>query len=132
MALSATLSTPLSTVPAGYQVQCHITISNSGGSAVTIKQIRPSIKSTPISFSEDKSSYAAAFPGAGGLQVPAGGSQQFLMQVVFHGANNVGSYDVPNPRGTTYDMGCIIYAADGSITVPTPIAMTVTQNSQEI
>ena len=60
MALSASLATPLTTVPAEYQVQCHITISNSGSSAVTIKQIRPAIKSTPISFSEDKSSFVAA------------------------------------------------------------------------
>lgn len=132
MALSAVLSTPLSTVPAEYQVQCHITVSNSGTNAITVKQIRPAIKSTPISFAEDKSSFTAAFPGASGQQVPAGGSLQFLMQVVFHGANNVGSYDVPNPNGTTYDMGCIIYAADGSVTTPTPLTMTVTQNSQEI
>lgn len=127
MSLSATLATPLTTVPAEYQVQCHITVSNSGASAVTIKQIRPAIKSTPISFLEDKSSFAAAFPGSAGLQVPAGGSQQFLMQVVFHGSTRGSSYDAPNY--TTYDMGCIIYGADGSITTPTPIAMTVTQNT---
>lgn len=127
MALTATLATPLTTVPAEYQVQCHITISNSGSSAITIKQIRPAIKSTPISFLEDKSSYAAAFPGSAGLQVPAGGSQMFLMQVVFHGSTRGSSYSTANY--TTYDMGCIIYAADGSVIAPTPIAMTVMQNT---
>ena len=127
MALSASLATPLTTVPAGYQVQCHITVSNSGASAVTIKQIRAAIKSTPISFAEDKSSYVAAFPGSSGQQIPAGGSMQFLMQVVFHGSTRGSSYDTANY--TTYDMGCIIYGADGSVTVPTPIAMTVQQNT---
>jgi hypothetical protein len=132
MALSAVLSTPLTTVPAEYQVQCYITVSNSAAYPVTVKQIRAAIKSTPISFLEDKSSYVAAFPGSSGQQIPAGGSMQFLMQVIFHGANNGGSYDVPNVNGTTYDMGCRIFGADGSVIVPTPIAMTVTQNSQEI
>jgi len=132
MSLSATLATPLTTVPAEYQVQCHITVSNSASYPVTIKQIRPAIKSTPISFLEDKSSYAVSLPGSGSVQIPAGGSHQFLMIVVFHGANNGGSYDVQDVNGTTYDMGCIIYGADGSVIVPTPIAMTVTQNSQEI
>ena len=132
MALSATLATPLTTVPAEYQVQCHITVSNSAGYPVTVRQIRPQIKSTPISFLEDKSSFTAALPGSSGQVIPAGGSMQFLMQVVFHGANNVGSYDTPNPNSTTYDMGCIVYGADNSVLSVTPIAMTVTQNSQEI
>jgi hypothetical protein len=127
MALSATLSTPLTTVPAEYQVQCHITVSNSGAAAVTVKQIRPQIKSTPITFLEDKSSFAAALPGSSGQIIPAGGSMQFLMQVVFHGSNRGGTYDTPN--SATYDMGCIIYGADNSVTSVTPIAMTVLQNT---
>lgn len=127
MALSATLATPLTTVPAEYQVQCHITISNSGASAVTIKQIRPNIKSTPISFLEDKSSFAAAIPGSAGLSIPAGGSTQALMVVNFHGSNRSNTTNVPTYA--TYDMGCIIYGADNTVTVPTPIAMTVIQNT---
>jgi len=127
MALSAILTTPLTTVPAEYQVQCHITISNSGSSAVTINQIRPAIKSTPIPFSEDKSSFAAANLGAKDLQIPAGGSAEALMVVVFHGSNRNGTSNVP--IYSTYDMGCRIFAADGSVTVPTPIAMTVLQNT---
>lgn len=127
MALSATLATPLTTVPAEYQVQCHITVSNSAAYPVTVKQIRPQIKSTPISFLEDKSSYAAALPGSSGQIIPAGGSMQFLMQVVFHGSNRGGTYDTPN--SATYDMGCIIYGADGSVSSVTPIAMTVLQNT---
>lgn len=133
MALSAVLSTPLSNVPAGYIVNCHITITNSGSGPVTIKHIAPNIKSTPISFSEDKSSWSASgISLAQSNPVPGSGSQQFLMRVVFHGANNIGSYDVPNPNNATYDLGCVIFASDGSVVVPTPLAITVTQNSQEI
>jgi hypothetical protein len=66
------------------------------------------------------------------LQVPAGGSVSQLMQVIFFGANNQGSYDVPNPNNVTYSVGCIIYAADGSVSTVTPATVTVTQNSQEI
>ena|ERR1700677_901932 len=127
MALSATLATPLTTVPAEYQVQCHITVSNSASYPVTVKQIRPQIKSTPISFSEDKSSFTAALPGSSGQVIPASGSMQFLMQVVFHGSTRGSSYDSPNY--TTYDMGCLIYGADGSVLSVTPIAMTVQQNT---
>lgn len=132
MALSATISTPVSVAPAGYLVNCNITISNSGSSAVTIKQIRSRVKSTPISFLEDKSSFTSFVSLPPGAQVPAGGSLQVLMQVIFHGANNGGSYDVQNVNGTTYDLGCNIFAADGSVTVPTPATITITQNSQEI
>ena len=133
MSLTAILATSLSTVPAGYIVNCHITISNSASGPVTITSIKPQIKSTPISFLEDKSSWSASpISLSQSNPVPGSGSQQFLLRVVFHGANNLGSYDVPNPNGTTYDLGCIIYASDGSVIVPTPIAMTVTQNSVEI
>jgi|ERR1700677_2485000 len=132
MAISATISAPLSVLPANYMLNCQLTISNSGANAITIKQIRPQIKSTPITFLEDKSSWQSTIPGAGGLQVPAGGSVNQLMQVIFFGANNQGSYDVPNPNNVTYSLGAIIYAADGSVTSITPITVTVTQNSQEI
>ena len=132
MAISASISAPVSTAPANYLVNCQITISNSAAYAVTVKQIRPRIKSTPITYAEDKSSWTAVVPGAGGLQVPAGGSVTQLMQVIFFGANNGGSYDIPDPNSTTYSMTCDIYTADGVITNPTPITITITQNSVEI
>ncbi len=130
MALTATLSTPLSTVPAGYVVNCHIRVSNSLSNPVTLKQIVPNIKSTPISFLEDKSTFSASIVSLDVPQVPGSGFMDYLLRVVFHGANNGSSYD--NPINTTYDLGCIIYGSDGSVVVPTPIALTVTQNSQEI
>src|ERR1700679_319420 len=125
MALTATLSTPLSTVPAGYIVNCEITISNTAANSVTIKDIEPAIKSHPITFAEDKSSWAASPVSLVGNPVPAGGSQQFLLRVTFHGSNRLGSYDVSNPNGTFYDLGCVIYSADGEVVVPTPLSVTV-------
>lgn len=130
MALSASLSVPLSTVPAGYVVNCHITVSNSATNGVTLQQIIPQIKSTPISFLEDKSSWSASPISLDSPQVPGSGSQSYLMRIVFHGANNGGSYD--NPINTTYDLGCIIYGSDGEVVSVSPIQITVTQNSQEI
>jgi len=132
MALSAVLSTPLSMVPAGYVVNCEITISNSAANSVTIKDIEPAIKSHVISFAEDRSSWAASPVSLVGNPIPAGGSQQFLLRVVFHGSNRLGSYDVSNPNGNFYDLGCIIYSADGEVVVPTPLAVTVTSNEKEI
>lgn len=132
MALTAVLSTPRSTVPAGYIVNCHIVVSNSGAGPVTISSIEPKIKSTPISFAEDKSSWTFSPVSLQANPVPAGGSQQFPLRVIFHGANNLGSYDVPNPNSTTYDLGCIIYGSDGSVVTPTALTITVTQNSEEI
>lgn len=133
MALSAVLSTTApSTVPAGYVVNCYITITNSANNSVTIQQILPAIKSTPISFLEDESSFSVSPVSLVNNPVPGSGYQSFLLRVVFHGANNLGSYDVQSPNGVTYDLGCRIFAADGSVTVPTPLTLTVTQNSQEI
>lgn len=127
MALSATLSTPLSTVPAGYIVNCEITISNSAANSVTITDIEPAIKSTAITFAEDRSSWTFSPVSLVGNPVPANGSQQFLLRVVFHGSNRNGTYDTPGTA--TYDLGCRIFAADGSVTVPTPLTVTVTQNT---
>lgn len=130
MAITAVLSTPLSTVPAGYVVNCHVTVSNSALVPVTIKQIVPNIKSTPITFLEDKSSWTASPVSLDVPQVPASGSMQYLLRVVFHGANNGSSND--NPINATSDLGCIITVGDGTVVVPTPLTITVTQNSQEI
>jgi len=127
MSLSATLSTPLSTVPAGYIVNCEITISNSASNSVTITDIKPAIKSTPISFAEDKSSFTFSPVSLVSNPVPANGSQVFLLRVIFHGSNRGGTYDTPN--SSTYDLGCRIFAADGTVTVPTPLTVTVLQNT---
>lgn len=61
MALSAVLSTTApSTVPAGYVVNCYITVTNSATNSVTLQDIEPAIKSTPITFLEDKSSWSVS------------------------------------------------------------------------
>jgi len=131
MALTAVLATPLSTVPAGYIVNCHITISNDASGDVTIKSIEPQIKSTPISFLEDKSSWSASPVSLQCNPVPASGSQDFLLRVTFHGANNLGSYDTQSPDSVTYDLSCIIYASDGTVITPDdPLTITVTQNNE--
>lgn len=128
MALSAVLSTTApSTVPAGYVVNCYVTITNSATNSVTIQDIEPAIKSTPITFLEDKSSWTASPVSLVGNPVPASGSQQFLLRVIFHGSNRSGTYDTPN--SSTYDIGCRIFAADGTVTVPTPLVLTVIQNT---
>ena len=128
MALSASLSTTApSTVPAGYIVNCYITVSNSATNSVTLQDIEPAIKSTPISFLEDKSSFSVSPVSLVNNPVPGSGSQQYLLRVTFHGSNRGSSYTTP--IYTTYDIGCRIFAADGSVTVPTPITLTVMQNT---
>lgn len=127
MALSATLSTTAaSTVPAEYIFNCYITVTNSATNSVTIKEILPAIKSTPITFLEDESSFSVSPVSLVGNPVPGSGSQQFLLRVVFHGSTRNNTTNVP--IYTTYDVGCRIFAADGSVTVPTPLTITVTQN----
>lgn len=128
MALSAVLSTTApSTVPAGYVVNCFITITNSATNSVTIQDIEAAIKSTPISFLEDKSSWSVSPVSLVGNPVPASGSQQFLLRIVFHGSNRNNSTNVP--IYTTYDIGCRIFSADGEVVTPTPITLTVMQNT---
>jgi hypothetical protein len=128
MALSATLSTTApSTVFAGYVVNCYILVSNSATNSVTLQDIEPAIKSTPITFLEDKSSFSVSPVSLVDNPVPASGSQQYLMRITFHGSNRNNSTNVP--LYATYDLGCRIFAADGSVTVPTPITITVQQNT---
>jgi hypothetical protein len=128
MALSAALTTTApSTVFAGYVINCYVTVSNSATNSVTIKDIEPAIKSTPSSFAKDKSSWTASPVSLVGNPVPGSGSQTFLLRVVFHGSTRGSSYNVPTY--TTYDVGCIVYGADGSVTTPTPLTFTITQNT---
>lgn len=130
--LSASLATSNSSVPAGYMVNCHITISNASvTSPITIQQIVPQIKSTPIPFSEDKSSWSFSPVSLEQNPIPASGSREFLLKVVFHGANNYGTYD-SSPNNSSYDVSCIIYGSNGEVISPTPLVITVSQNSQEI
>lgn len=128
MALSAVLSTTApSTVPAGYVVNCYITITNSATNSVTIKDIEPAIKGTPISFLEDESSFSVSPVSLVNNPVPGSGSQQFLLRIVFHGSNRNNTTNVP--VYSTYDIGCRIFGADNSVVVPTPLTLTVIQNT---
>ena len=127
MSLTASVSIPLSTVPAEYVVNCEILVSNSSSNSITLTDIEPQIKSTPISFLEDKSSWTASPISLQCNPVPANGSQTFLLRVIFHGSNRNNSTNVP--IYSTYDLGCIVYSSDGQVITPTPVTITVLQNT---
>lgn len=117
MALTATIALNRSTAPREQKVTASVTVSNSGGADVAIKEIVPKIKITNETFPQDASSVA---PGKCLVPqvVPAGGSALYIFDVCFHASSFF----------STYDVGCLIYGADGSIVSPTPATIPITQS----
>lgn len=117
MALTATITTPVATVQVGYQISAFINVANSGGSDIVLLRIVSRIRETGNSFSFDANSKARTAQSiTQNPVVPAGGSSNYTMKVVFHAPSLAG----------TYDLGCDIYSSDGQLISPTPATITVT------
>lgn len=110
MALSATISlSPSGPLIVEQQVTATVTVSNSGGSNVSILEIDPVIKFTGNSQAKDGSSVGAGKCFISNPVVLAGGSSTFLFSLVFHEPSinfggSAGTYDVSCniiPIGTT-------------------------------
>lgn len=123
MALSATITLNTASAPVGQTVRAKITVSNSGASAVSLGYIIPQIKQTGNTFPVDKSSYGAG-PVAqpGNVPIPAGGSENFIMDVAFYTPSLI----LDGAIQTTYDVGCLIADANGSTPFsPTPATVSI-------
>lgn len=127
MSLSATVTLNKSSAQVGQVIRAFITVSNSGAAAVSILDISPQLKQTGNTFPLDRSSYGAG-PVAqpGNIPVPAGGSEIFTMDIAFY----TPSFILDGAVQTTYDVGCLISAQDGSLFTPTPATVSITGNNQ--
>jgi hypothetical protein len=131
MALSATIS--LAQTPIGYNQQssASVTVSNSGGSPVTITGFAPQILATGAPTYQTNIDSQASLPTLAGinalpLTVPASGSLvvAFAYNVFSPQVAEAGNLDQSVP--TTYAVGCIVDTSDGSRFSPTPATVTIT------
>lgn len=122
MAITATIALDRSTTTVNTKVRALVTISNSGANPVTILNAAPFVQNT--AFPEPQSSSTALGQIVAGQIVPASGSNTFVFDTNFHSVNPISTYDVPT-LNNTYNIGCLIYGDDGSLTSPTVQTVTV-------
>lgn len=118
MDLSATIDYNPSgySIPVGQKLNVTVTVSNASGSDIELNEIIPEIKMTNLTFPTDAVSAAI---GKCRLDadnvVPAGGDAKFIFSIEFHSSS----------KGSTYDIGCVIYGNNDEVVAPTPATVTV-------
>ncbi len=120
MAVTASISLSPSTVQINQTSRATLTVSNSGGSAVSVIAATPSCVLTGHSAATDKTPFAASvIPLSAGFPttVPAGGSLKLYFDIC-----------VFEPSGTTtFDVGALVLSSGNVYSSPTPATLTVEQ-----
>lgn len=130
MAMSATIA--LAQTPIGYNQQssANVTVSNSGGAAVTITSFKPQLLATGAPSYQTNIDSRASGPGIQGfappLTVPAGGSLVVPFTYVCFSPQVVENGNLSQSVPATYGVGCNIITSDGSSFAPTPATLTIT------
>jgi hypothetical protein len=122
MAITATIVLDRSSTTRNQKVRALLTVSNSGGNPVTVLNCVPFVQNT--AFPEPQNSSTAIGQVAPGTVIPAGGSNTLVWDTNFHTANPMTNYDT-STLSNTYQIGCLIYGDDGSVTSPTVQTVTV-------
>lgn len=128
MAVTASIAVSDATLTAGQKTTVTLTVSNSGGAAVLVTGIQPTV--TPNGLSSQAVAVAIGQPmwGAAFSQsVAASGSTTFSWEIVPNAPTT--SYGLAMPASYVYSIGATVYTNDGSITVATPTTVTVTNPS---
>ena len=127
MAITATITLSAATAKSGQRRVATCTVSNSGGAAVNVTGITPTM---PINGRTDEvTSVAQTHPCLGGgvtTSVAAGGSTKFSWDVVAHEPTTNLFTVGAEASSLVYSVGATIYTSDGSVTVATPATLTVT------
>lgn len=126
MAMTASISLAQSTATVNQDILATLTVSNSGGSAVNVTSINPTIVQTSggagilsAASACDQNSLAQAGPLTS-VSVAAAGSTLFQFTVKAF---------APSTNGSTYSVGAIITSDDGSVFSPTAATVTVNRPS---
>lgn len=123
MAITATISTTPQGANAGQRLTVTLVVSNSGGSAVTVTDIAPTV--TPYGATQQNVPAAIGLPflGAGAnVTVPASGSTTFSWDVALFAPNAYGS----STLNAYYEIGAVITTLSGSTrTVTQPTANAI-------
>lgn len=122
MAITATITLDRSQTTRTQKVRALLTVSNSGGNPVTILNVAPFVQNS--AFPEPQLSSAAIGKVVANVIIPASGSNTMVWDTILHTANPKTNYDV-STLSNTYNIGCLVYGDDGSITSPTVQTVTV-------
>lgn len=120
MAMTATISALPTTVLINQPSNMTLTISNSGGAAVNVTGIQPTVIPTGATFAAAGVGVPAISVGVP-VSVPASGSLVFPFSVVFF-APSTGPIGAGNG---TYSVGAVCETSDGSVFSPTAATVTV-------
>lgn len=126
MAITATIALSSSSIVAEQKTVATCTVTNSGGSAVNVTAINPTV--TPSGATPQSVSVAVGqpplLPGMPTSVAASGGTTKFSWDVVPHAPSS--GYGSAEPASQIYDVGALINTSDGSLTSATTSALTVT------
>jgi hypothetical protein len=129
MAISASLALAETPIAYNQQSSANVTISNSGGSAVTVVDLQPQIlASSAPSYQTNVNSSSSSLPKGFGqvFSVPASGSVVVPFSYCIFSPQVAENGNLDQSVPATYSIGCNIITSDGSSTAPSPQTLTIT------
>lgn len=127
MAISASIVLDRSQTQRNQKVRAVLTVSNSGGNPVTILNVAPFVQNSALTSLPNYQTNAVGQVVAN-VVIPAGGSNTLVWDTMLETANPTTNYDSP-PSQNNYNIGCLIYGDDGSITSPTVQTVSIRPGS---
>jgi len=125
MAITASIALSSATAKAEQRVTASLTVNNSGGAAVTVTSVQPTL--VPSGLTSQSVSAGVGVPMFGGAfasSVAASGALVIPFDVVAHAPTT--SYGLAEPASLAYSVGATVGTSDGAVTVATPATLTVT------
>lgn len=125
--LSGTITLDRSVTQRNQKVRALLTVSNSGGNPVTVLSVVPFVQNSAFPNLPNYQTNAVGQVVANVI-IPAGGSNTLVWDTMLETANPTTNYDSP-PSQNAYNIGCLIYGDDGSVTSPTVQTVTIRPGS---
>jgi len=129
MALTASISLSQSTIGYNQKSSANVTISNSGGSDVTLSHLSPQILASGSEQYTVNLNSRASGPGLTGfsppITVPATGSVVVPFSYVVFSPQVAESGNLSQSVPATYSVGCNLITSDGSSFAPTAATLTI-------
>lgn len=126
MAIAASITLDRSQTQRNQKVRALLTVTNSGGNPVTVLNVTPFVQNS--AFPSPQFQTNAVGQVVANVVVPAGGSNTLVWDTMLETANPTTNYDTP-PSQNAYNIGCLVYCDDGSVTSPTVQTVTIRPGS---
>src|SRR5580698_43268 len=117
MSLSASIALDRSVTQRNQKVRALLTVSNSGANPITVLNVVPFVQNAAFPTLPNYQTNAVGQVVAN-VVIPAGGSNTLVWDTMLETASPTTNYDTP-PSQNNYNIGCLIYGDDGSLTSPT-------------